>query len=156
MSLATLPWRLFRCQMSTTEAASMIRPSLVGLVFAIAATVGVTTVGIRSKPAPRAGTEYTWSRVTDTAAFDGAYNFPVFVVRNEMWAFHPRGHWYSRDAKSWRRSDLPLSGLNSGYQKYVAFHDAVYALGSKIGRASCRERVWVEGGVGGLQGRGGE
>ena len=111
----------------------MIRPSLVGLVFAIAATVGVTTVGIRSKPAPRAGTEYTWSRVTDTAAFDGAYNFPVFVVRNEMWAFHPRGHWYSRDAKTWLRSELPLAGLNSGYQKYVVFHDAVYALGTMTG-----------------------
>jgi hypothetical protein len=113
----------------------MIRQSLVGSLLAIAAAAGVTTAGISRGPAPRAGAaaEYTWSRVTDAAAFDGAYNFPVFVVHDEMWAFHPRGHWYSRDGKTWTRSELPSSGLNSGYQKYVSFRDAVYALGTMTG-----------------------
>src|SRR6266487_4135979 len=59
----------------------------------------------------RATAEYRWSRETDSAAFDGAYNFPVFVVHNEMWAFHPRGPWRSRDGKTWLRSELPPSGL---------------------------------------------
>ncbi len=76
---------------------------------------------------------YQWSRETDSAAFEGSYNFPVFVVRGEMWAFHPRGGWSSRDGRSWRRSELPASGLNSGYQRYVQFHDAVYALGTMTG-----------------------
>ena len=70
---------------------------------------------------------------TDSAAFDGAYNFPVFVVRGEMWAFHPRGCWSSRDGRTWNRSTLAPSGLNSGYQKYVAFGDGVYALGTMTG-----------------------
>src|SRR5438045_9737748 len=112
--------------------ASMIRPSVVGSLLAMAATVGAA-VGTSGKPAPRTGAEYTWSRVTETAAFDGAYNFPVFVVRDEMWAFHPRGHWTSRDGKTWLRSELPPSGLNSGYQKYVLFRNAVYALGTMRG-----------------------
>jgi Kelch motif len=81
----------------------------------------------------RAPVDYVWANETRAAAFDGAYNFPVFVVRGEMWAFHPRGFWFSRDARTWTRSSLPESGLNSGYQKYVAFGGAVYALGTMTG-----------------------
>jgi len=78
-------------------------------------------------------TDYQWSREKDSAAFEGSYNFPVFVVRREMWAFHPRGGWSSRDGRAWVRSELPASGLNTGYQHYVQFRDAVYALGTMTG-----------------------
>lgn len=77
--------------------------------------------------------QYSWTKVTDGAAFPGAYNFPVFVVRNQMWAFHPQGNWFSTDGKTWTKSELPPAGLNSGYQKYVQFGDAVYALGTMTG-----------------------
>jgi hypothetical protein len=76
---------------------------------------------------------YVWTPVTTSAAFPGAYNFPVFVIRDQMWAFHPGGHWYSQDGKTWLPSELPLSGLNTGHQRYVAFNDAVYALGTMTG-----------------------
>ena len=79
----------------------------------------------------RAG--YRWSLVSSAAPYDGAYNFPVFVIRGEMWAFHPRGHWRSRDGLNWARTALPLADLNPGYQKYVALDDAVYALGTLQG-----------------------
>src|SRR5215467_10747826 len=72
-------------------------------------------------------TEYRWSREIDSAAFEGSYNFPVFVVRGEMWAFHPQGKWRSHDGRTWTRSGLPPSGLNTAYQRYVRFNDAVYA-----------------------------
>lgn len=77
--------------------------------------------------------QYTWIKVTDNAAFPGAYNFPVFTVRNQMWAFHHEGNWYSTDGRTWAKSELPVSGLNSGYQKYVQFKDAIYALGTMEG-----------------------
>ena len=77
--------------------------------------------------------QYSWTKVTDGAAFPGAYNFPVFVVRNQMWAFHPQGNWFSTDGKNWRKSELPPAGLNPGYQKYVQLGDAVYALGTMTG-----------------------
>lgn len=77
--------------------------------------------------------QYSWTRVTEAAAFPGAYNFPVFTVRHEMWAFHPQGNWSSTDGRSWRKSELPVAGLNSGYQRYVLFQDAVYALGTMQG-----------------------
>jgi len=83
--------------------------------------------------APATRADYQWTREKDTAAFEGSYNFPVFVVRGEMWAFHPRGGWSSRDGKTWVRSELPASGLNTGYQHYVQFRDAVYALGTMTG-----------------------
>jgi hypothetical protein len=113
----------------------MIHQSFPARRLTLVAALGATIVGISRAPAPRtaAQADYRWSRVTEAAAFDGAYNFPVFVVRNEMWAFHPRGYWSSHDGSVWVRSALPLSGLNSGYQKYVLFHDAVYALGTMQG-----------------------
>jgi hypothetical protein len=82
--------------------------------------------------APSSGS-YTWSRITDRAAFPGSYNFPVFPVGREMWAFHPEGNWSSGDGRTWVRSPLPHAGLNSAYQKYVLLHGAVYALGTMRG-----------------------
>lgn len=76
---------------------------------------------------------YAWKQVTAEAAFPGSYNFPMFSIGNQLWAFHPEGNWSSTDGKSWTRTSLPRSGLNSGYQKYVQFHDAVYALGTMEG-----------------------
>jgi hypothetical protein len=32
--------------------------------------------------------KYSWAKVIESAAFPGAYNFPVFTMRNQMWAFH--------------------------------------------------------------------
>lgn len=77
--------------------------------------------------------KYSWVKVTDTAAFPKGYNFPVFTVGNQMWAFQADGNWYSTDGRNWRKSELPPSRLNSGYQKYVQFNDAVYALGTMEG-----------------------
>src|SRR5262245_10949036 len=85
----------------------------------------------RKEPEPRAAVEYKWSRVVDSAAFPGGYNFPVFVVGREMWALHgDDGAYRSTDAKSWTRTPLPNSGLRPAYQKYVQFGDAIYALGT--------------------------
>lgn len=50
-----------------------------------------------------------------------------------MWAFHHEGNWSSTDGRQWTKSELPVSGLNSGYQKYVQFNDAVYGLGTMQG-----------------------
>src|SRR5256885_11807441 len=73
---------------------------------------------------------YQWAQVTDHAAFPGSYNFPLFNIRNKLWVFHSEGNWYSEDGKNWTKSDLPRLGLNTGYQQYVQFNDAIYALGT--------------------------
>jgi hypothetical protein len=80
-----------------------------------------------------AASQFSWTQVSDGAAFLGAYNFPVFTVRQEAWAFHPQGNWSSTDGRAWTRSELPLAGLQTGYQKYVQMGDAVYALGTMEG-----------------------
>ncbi|HEX8920993.1 MAG TPA: hypothetical protein VF766_05925, partial [Pyrinomonadaceae bacterium] len=84
-------------------------------------------------PASETDRQYTWAKVADSAPFPGAYNFPVFTMRGQMWAFHHEGNWSSTDGRTWTKSELPLAGLNSGYQKYVQFKDAVYALGTMEG-----------------------
>jgi hypothetical protein len=43
------------------------------------------------------------------------------------------GAWISQDGKDWSKTELPDSGLNSAYQKYVQFNGAIYALGSMTG-----------------------
>lgn len=76
--------------------------------------------------------EYVWQSVTAKAEFPQSYNYPVFVFDDKMLALN-NGGWISKDGKTWTKTDLPESGLNSAYQKFVQFKDAVYALGAMQG-----------------------
>ncbi len=75
---------------------------------------------------------YEWKNVTTAANFPESYNYPVFVWGNNMVAMN-NGTWTSTDGKSWTKTPLPESGLNSAYQKYVQFSGAIYALGRMTG-----------------------
>lgn len=105
---------------------------LISLLPAVACNPGA---GKASTNAPdiSPALKYSWVRVTNSATFPGAYNFPVFTIHNQMWAFHHEGNWYSTDGRIWTKSELPVAGLNSGAQKYVQFNDAIYALGTMEG-----------------------
>jgi hypothetical protein len=76
--------------------------------------------------------QYRWESVTDSAAYPEGYNYPVYVFGDRMVALN-NGAWMSRDGKDWTKTELPDSGLNSAYQKYVQFNGAIYALGSLTG-----------------------
>ncbi|MFL6208401.1 MAG: kelch repeat-containing protein [Pyrinomonadaceae bacterium] len=82
---------------------------------------------------PIAATIYGWTKVTEHAPFPGSYNFPLFNLRNKLWAFHSQGNWYSEDGKSWTKAELPPLGLRTGFQQYVQLNDAIYALGTSAG-----------------------
>jgi len=82
---------------------------------------------------PTAAANYGWTKVIDHAPFPGSYNFPLFNIRNKLWAFHSQGNWYSADGKTWTKAELPPLGLRTGFQQYVQFNDAVYALGTSEG-----------------------
>lgn len=102
-------------------------------VSVIAVACG-NSAGRESSNDPTASTAgYRWTKVTDAAAFPGSYNFPLFKLRNRLWAFHPQGNWYSEDGKNWIRAEMPVLGFNTGYQQYVQFNDAIYALGTMEG-----------------------
>jgi hypothetical protein len=73
--------------------------------------------------------QYVWEKVTDAASYPQGYNYPVFVLNGEMLAIN-NGGWISKDGKTWTKTNLRPTGLNSGYQKYVQLNDGVYALGS--------------------------
>jgi hypothetical protein len=78
------------------------------------------------------GGQYRWDRVADKAAFPEGYNYPVFVFGKWMVALN-NGAWLSANGEKWIKTDLPASGLNSGYQKYIQFDGAIYALGTMTG-----------------------
>ena len=107
------------------------------LILCISAAVAACGANVDSRspnePSIESDKNYRWARVTDHAAFPEAYNFPLFNIRNRLWAFHGQGNWYSEDGKNWTKADLPALGLRTGYQQYVQFKDAVYALGTMEG-----------------------
>ncbi len=78
------------------------------------------------------GPNYSWAKVTPAASFPPGYNYPVFVLGDRMVAMN-NGAWISKDGARWEKTELPESGLNSAYQKYVHFNDAIYALGKLDG-----------------------
>ena len=82
---------------------------------------------------PIAATNYGWTKVTDHAPFPGSYNFPLFNMRNKLWALHSQGNWYSADGRSWTKAELPPLGLRTAFQQYVQLNDAIYALGTTEG-----------------------
>lgn len=75
---------------------------------------------------------YVWQNVTAKADYPIGYNYPVFIVDGKMLALN-NGGWFSEDGKNWTKSPLPKSNLNSAYQKFVQFRDAIYALGEMQG-----------------------
>jgi hypothetical protein len=97
-----------------------------GVLFVLCAPILACT---RSNAKPG---DYVWNEVTSKAAFPQGYNYPVFVINEKMFAVQ-NGGWLSADGKNWRKTDLPESGLNSGYQDYVQFKGAIYALGTMQG-----------------------
>lgn len=76
--------------------------------------------------------DYQWSIVTADAGYPKGYNYPVFVVNDQMWALN-NGGWVSTDGKSWTKTTLPESSLKSAFQDYVFFKGQVYALGTMQG-----------------------
>ncbi|HSK71752.1 MAG TPA: kelch repeat-containing protein, partial [Pyrinomonadaceae bacterium] len=78
-------------------------------------------------------TKYVWNEVTSSAAYPQSYGFPVFVVKEKIFAFHQEGTWTSADGVNWRKTDLPTIRREANETRYVQFGDAVYALGQNEG-----------------------
>ncbi len=76
---------------------------------------------------------YSWTQIAEHAAYPVGYNFPVFVAKGRMWAFHPEGVWDSLDGRTWTRSQLPPIRPDVYRTQYVQFRDAIYALGDNAG-----------------------
>ena len=74
--------------------------------------------------------KYIWSEITPKAGFPQGYNYPVYVLESGNLLALNQGGWLSKDGVNWTKTDLPESGLNSAYQKYVQFKGAIYALGA--------------------------
>lgn len=77
--------------------------------------------------------EYIWQNVTEKAEFPQSYNYPVYVMNDGNLLALNQGGWLSKDGKHWTKTDLPESGLNSAYQKFVQFNGAIYSLGAMQG-----------------------
>jgi hypothetical protein len=72
---------------------------------------------------------YVWTKLLDSAEWKKNYNFQMFSRNDTIWTFHPDGNWYSKDGKTWTKSELinPISNL--AFLDYVKFKGAIYGLG---------------------------
>jgi hypothetical protein len=89
--------------------------------------------------------DYRWTEVTPSAEFPTGYNYPVFNLNGKLIAVRGES-WLSVDGRKWEKGELPDSGLNSAFQKYVEFKGAVFALGTMTGnseRMSLGSRIAV-------------
>jgi hypothetical protein len=80
-----------------------------------------------------ADTSYVWTQLTDNAAFQKAYNFQMFNIRDTLWVLHHDGGWYSVNGKDWTKSLLTNIIGNNGFLDYVWFNNALYGLGTFTG-----------------------
>jgi hypothetical protein len=78
-------------------------------------------------------TGYIWTRLTDNAAFQKAYNFQMFNIRDTLWVLHHDGGWYSVNGKDWTKSSLTNIIKNNGFLDYIWFKNALYGLGTLTG-----------------------
>lgn len=106
---------------------------------AFAIWIGLTTNAFESA-APRplnaqpSSAPARWSRLTANAGFPPSYNFPVVVAPDGRFiALHSEGTWISRNGREWTHGQLPWSGMNSGYLKYIQHNGATWALGALNG-----------------------
>jgi hypothetical protein len=86
-----------------------------------------------SNPANPSG-DYKWIQVTDKAAYKPGYNYPLYSIKNKLWAFHAEEIFSSADdGKTWTKSKLPSIRRNLYEAQYARFGDAVYAFGRNSG-----------------------
>lgn len=104
--------------------------SLAKILFTILFLSFSVTACIKNKAE---SSDYIWENVTEKAGFPEGYGYPVFVLEDETMLALNHGGWLSKDGKSWTKTALPESGLNSAHQKYVQFKGAIYALGAMRG-----------------------
>lgn len=97
-------------------------------------TILILSISILACTKSKAATsEYVWENVTEKAEFPQGYNYPVYVLNDGNLLALNNGGWLSKDGKHWTKTELPESGLNPAYQKFVQFDGAIYALGSMRG-----------------------
>lgn len=100
------------------------RTVLVGIGGSLVASCGSASVAALQQEA------YSWSKLTDAAAFPKSYNFPVHTARDGRFvALHSEGTWSSRDGVSWMPEALAPSGTNTAYLALLKHGSASVALG---------------------------
>jgi hypothetical protein len=78
--------------------------------------------------------QYEWVKVTDQAEYKTGYNYPLYSIKNKLWAFHTEEIFSSADdGKTWARSRLPSIRRDIYQAQYAKFGDAVYAFGRHSG-----------------------
>lgn len=78
---------------------------------------------------PETTLRYKWIECTANAAFPKSYNFQLFSIRDTLWAFHPKGNWYSLNGKEWTKSSLINSIHNLAFLDYIQFNNSILGLG---------------------------
>lgn len=78
--------------------------------------------------------DYKWIEVTKNAEYKTGYNYPLYSLKNKIWAFHSEEIFSSADeGKTWQKEKLPSIRRDIYQSHYVRFGDAIYAFGRNTG-----------------------
>jgi hypothetical protein len=127
-----LIYRKFKSRKSIRQQRHKKGGEMFNLKVILAMLIFSLSVSACTKSAAKTG-DYVWQNVTEKAEFPQGYNYPVFVMNDGNLLALNNGGWLSKDGKHWMKTNLPESGLNSAYQKFVQFNGAIYALGAMQG-----------------------
>jgi hypothetical protein len=84
-------------------------------------------------PLPANSQNYKWVKVTENAEYKTGYNYPLFSIKNKLWAFHAEEIFNSPDGKAWTKAKLPSMRRDVYRSQYAKFGDAIYAFGRNTG-----------------------
>ncbi len=71
----------------------------------------------------------TWAKRLDSCPWPEGSAIQMMTIGDTLWVFHATGNWYSTDAKTWTRSDLPNVIGSPEFLDYVFFKNKLFGLG---------------------------
>lgn len=87
----------------------------------------------RNNSAARSLDTYKWVQVAGQAGYKVGYNYPLYSIKDKLWAFHAEEIFSSPDGKAWTKAKLPSMRRDVYQSQYAKFGDAIYAFGRNTG-----------------------
>src|ERR1044072_6891687 len=85
---------------------------------------GGAETAVNAPPASAGSQNYKWTQVTGKAEYKVGYNYPLYSIKNKLWAFHAEEIFSSADdGKTWARSNLPSIRRDVYQAQYAKFGD---------------------------------
>jgi len=88
--------------------------------------------------------EYRWTKIVDSAIFNGSANLQLLNIRDTIWAFDTLAVYYSTDGKEFTHWNANADPLSPATSSYVFFNNRVISLTRRTNADGHEESICVE------------